>query len=120
MYYNVHMPQTITPIAPEALPARVCYLVLSRPDISNATARIAMWLAGACASDRATSIELSRRQVSQGFVRDGEKFAGTGCRDETVKASLEWLEAAGVITSTEGRSVGFGHQSRVYTFLGEQ
>lgn len=98
--------------------ARFCERVSETPEMSNATARVAAWLIGVAMKLGGFPLSLSMRQVCVGFERDGMKFPGTGCRMETVKASLQWLEDNGLLESTEGERSGFGHHRRNYTIKG--
>lgn len=86
--------------------------------MSNATARVAAWLIGVAMKLGGFPLSLSMRQVCNGFERNGMTFPGTGCRMETVKASLQWLEENGLLESTEGEKSGFGRRRRNYTFKG--
>lgn len=89
-------------------------MVTETPEISNATARIGMWIIGAAIKADEYPLELSMRQITEGMQRNNQQIKGTGSRFETVKASLEWLEARGVIKSKDCRATRAGHRSRLY------
>ena len=76
--------------------------ILKRPDLSNATARIAAWMIGAAAQAGGFPLKLSLRQIAEGFEHDGVRVPGTGSRLETIQASLAWLEEHGYLTSERG------------------
>lgn len=94
---------------------RFCKAVSTHPQMSNATARIGAWLIGAAAATGGFPLELTLRQIQTGFTRNGRTVQGTGSRPETIRASLEWLEANGYLNSVDGRRGGFGHYSRIYS-----
>lgn len=97
---------------------RFCERVSETPEMSNATARVAAWLIGVAMKLGGFPLSLSIRQICNGFERDGMEFPGTGCRIETAKYALQWLEENGLLESTEGEKSGFGHHRRNYTFKG--
>lgn len=95
--------------------AKLCAAVASTPKVSNATVRVAAWLVGTLYILGVESVELSYRQIKEGFERQGKTVAGTGCRTETIKTALEWLEANKYIRISKGSVIGFGHHSHTYT-----
>jgi hypothetical protein len=99
---------------PLNIPERSCRFILVHPEMSNATARIASWLVGVSSYAEYAPIELSLRQIENGVDLGAYHAPGTGCRYETIRASIEWLESNGFLSSEEGRTIGFGHQARVY------
>lgn len=99
--------------------ARFCVVVEANPEITNATARIGAWLIGTAVKLGGFPVQLSLRQIQKGFSREGVTIEGTGCRMETIKASLEWLETSGYLHSEDSPAIsGFGHHARLYTFRG--
>lgn len=92
---------------------RLCEIVIT-DDINSTTVRTAAWLIGAAKVAGGFPLELSLRQIREGFKRDGAEVAGTGSRLETIKASLEWLEQRGYLTTKTGNAIGFGHTSCFY------
>lgn len=95
--------------------SKLCHVIASTPDVTNATARIAAWMVGVADITGGFPIELSYRQVTDGFTKDGVIVAGTGSRTETIKVAFEWLEARGYLKVEEGSAIGFGHSSHLYT-----
>jgi hypothetical protein len=93
---------------------KLCTVVSQTRDMSNATARIAAWMVGAANATGGFPIELSYRQVKEGFTKEGKDVPGTGSRTETIKAAFDWLEEKGYLTVIEGSAIGFGHSSRLY------
>lgn len=89
-------------------------MVAQNPDVSNATARIGAWIIGAAIIADEYPLELSMRQITEGMQRNNQQIKGTGCRFETVKTSLEWLQQNGVIKSKDGNPTRAGHRSRLY------
>ncbi len=96
------------------LASNFCRLVTEQKGISNATARLCAWLIGVSDKTGGFPLELSLRQITDGFEHNGVKVIGTGSREETIRASLAWLEEHGFLQSTVGRQVGFGHAAGVY------
>lgn len=93
---------------------RLCEQVVKSKDMSNATVRIAAWLLGAANASGGFPLDLSYRQVRDGYNKEGVYIAGTGSRIETIKASFEWLEDRGYLTTEKGNASGFGHTTRLY------
>lgn len=96
---------------------RFCALLLSHPEMTNATARIGAWLLAVSGQTGLQSISLSYRQIRDGFEFGANTFRGIGSHIDTVKASVEWLEREGVISTSQGDPIGFGHYARVYTII---
>jgi hypothetical protein len=96
------------------LAERFCDAVVINYDMSNATARIGAWMIGAAKQVGGFPLELSLRQISEGFTVGRVTVKGTGSRLETIKAALEWLEQEGLLKIEEGGHAGFGKHSRVY------
>ena len=92
-----------------------CEVITRNPQMTNATARIGAWLIGAAYKTGGFPIELSFRQIGNGFTRNGVTVEGTGSHATTIRQALEWLEENGHLKSTDGNAVGFGHRSRIYT-----
>ena len=93
----------------------LCILVSRDKEISNATARLAAWFIGAAARAGGFPLELSLSNIRDGFATNDDFIDGTGSRIETLKNSIEWLEAHGVLSSIDGKKIGFGYSSRLYT-----
>lgn len=92
--------------------------IVALPGLSNATVRIGTWLAGCVSYVDGGPIELSMNQISDGLtLPTGAAVQGTGSRPETVKAALTSLEEAGIIRTSPGRAIGFGHTSTIIEFL---
>lgn len=95
--------------------AKFCHMLVTREVPANA-ARVGAWIIGAAEASGGFPIELTMRQIGKGYTKDGVTLVGTGSRWETITDALEWLEDNGVLRSSPGRGVGFGHQSKIYTF----
>lgn len=95
--------------------AKLCTAVATTPKVSNATVRVAAWLVGALYILGVTEVELSYRQIKDGFDKGDKTIAGTGCRTETIKAALDWLSTNNYIRISKGSVIGFGHHSNTYT-----
>ncbi len=95
--------------------ASFCRLVAENPDINNSDARIGAWLIGAVGLTGDNPIELTVRDIAKGCERNGVKIDGTGSRHETIRAALDRLSDLGVISREEGRQVGFGFTSQIYS-----
>jgi len=87
------------------------------PDISNATARLAVWFIGAAELTGGFPLELTLRQINEGFEKEGEFVEGTGCRRETMNYAIEWLTRNKFLEVKPGSPVGFGHSSHLYTMV---
>jgi hypothetical protein len=74
-----------------------CTSVTDTPGMSNATARVGAWLIGAALKTGGFPVELTMKQFREGFERNGVVVEGTGCRHETVKAAIKWLEKEGLL-----------------------
>lgn len=96
---------------------KFCTLVARHPDITNATARIGAWLFGVAELLGRDSLEVSYRDIRDGFVLDDHQIEGTGSHIDTIKSSIEWLENKNVVETSQGRPIGFGHFSRVYKLV---
>ena len=96
---------------------RLCEQVVKDSEISNATVRISAWLVGVAALTGGFPVDLTYRQVREGYTKNGVYIAGTGSRIETIKASFEWLEKRGYLVTEEGSASGFGHTSRLYRLI---
>jgi hypothetical protein len=85
--------------------------------MTNATARIGAWLLGVSEVTGLKSIALSYRQIRDGFTHGAHTIPGTGSHIDTVKASVECLEAVGVVKTSQGSPIGFGKFSRIYNIV---
>lgn len=94
-----------------------CEAVPEHRSISNATARLGAWLIGAAHRTGGFPIELSLKQMQGGFIRDGVRVDGTGCRIETLKAAILWMEKNSLLESVQGGRSGGAHNFRIYTMV---
>ena len=92
-----------------------CRMVSNTPDITNATARIGAWFIGAANQTGGFPLELSLAQIRLGFTKGGVHIPGTGSRNETLRASIDYLEKKGFMSSEEGRPQTGGFSSRKYS-----
>lgn len=96
-------------------PSAYCEMVALHPDISNATARFGAWLIGAAAMSGGFPVELTNSQIRFGFERNGVHVPGLGGRNETINASINWLEENKYLAVAEGRRVNWGYTARNFT-----
>ena len=94
---------------------KFCQIVANTPDITNATVRTGVWLLGVASELGGFPVELTYRQIRDGFEINNKHIPGTGSRHETIKSTLQWLEEAKLLSHTAGSKVGFGHTSRHYS-----
>jgi hypothetical protein len=94
------------------------HIVAERPDITNGTARVGMWLIAAAERTGGFPIELNYKQVREGFERNGVHVKGTGCRHETIRAALEWMEQNGYLEAVQGKPTIMAFHSRIYRMKG--
>ena len=97
--------------------AKLCSLVVDHDDISNPAVRIGAWIVGAAAVRGGFPLEVTVREIQEGFVHEGREVAGTGCHHQTISRCLEWLSDTKFLTVKEGRSLSGGHASRIITVL---
>lgn len=92
-----------------------CRLIAERPKLNNSDARIGAWIIGAAEMTGGFPIELTYRDIAKGFERNGVVVKGLGSRYETIRAAVETLEGVGALSTEEGKKVGFGYTSKIYT-----
>lgn len=71
---------------------KLCALTVSRPDIPNPTVRVGAWIIGFALGKGGFPVELSYRQIQ----------AATGCHNNTIRSSVEWLVDAGFFRTEPG------------------
>ena len=77
---------------PNTLGDSLAERIANTPDISNATARVAMWIHGVALISGGYPVDVSYRQIQKGIKLADQSIPGTGCRVETIKEALSWLE----------------------------
>lgn len=92
-----------------------CRAVAENPSINNSDARIGAWIIGAAERTGGFPMELTYRDICKGFTRNDVTVEGLGSRYETIRAALDSLEGLGLLTLEEGKDVGFGYTSKLYT-----
>lgn len=101
----------------DAVAGSFCKLIAGDSSITNAHARMGAWLIGAASMTGGFPLELTYFEIQKGFERDGVKVEGTGSRYETIRAAIDALVEAGVLTVEEGKHVAFGYNSKIFTML---
>lgn len=94
--------------------SKLCEIVAQEAGITSATVRVTAWMLGVSSLTGERTLELSYRQVRDGFLHKGKAIAGTGSRIETIKAAFDWLETRGYLTIKAGTNKSFGHTSHIY------
>ena len=80
----------------------------------DAAARVGAWMIGVALDTGGFPLELSTRQIKDGFVHGNLYITGTGSHLEIIKEALEWLERYGHLQSVDGGHCLDGHACRIY------
>lgn len=96
---------------------KLCTLVVSDDDITNPAVRIGAWIVGAAKVRGGFPLEVTVREIQDGFSHQGAKVAGTGCHHNTISQCLEWLSERGFLTVKNGRTLPGGHVSRIISVI---
>ncbi len=103
-------------ILEDRIAEKFCQIVIENPDMSNATVRIGAWLIGAAKKTGGFPLELSIRQINNGFIRRGKKVEGARSRMLTIQEALRWWEDNGYISVKDGRVVTGGSHAKIISF----
>jgi CRP-like cAMP-binding protein len=87
-------------------------------DFTPSEVRLASWLIAAADKLGGFPVDVSKRDIKEGFTRGDVTLQGWGAHYRTIGNALESLEERGYITSAEGQYVGYGHKSRIITITG--
>ena len=85
----------------DTMAARLCELTVSQPGMPNAAARVGAWIVGYAQSNGGFPVELTFRQIQ----------AATGCHNDTIRNSVEWLVNAGLFRTEDGAHSGGAHRA---------
>jgi hypothetical protein len=90
----------------DTMAVKLCELAVSQPDMPNAAARVGAWIVGHAHRNGGFPVELTFRQIQ----------AATGCHNDTIRNSVQWLVEAGLFTTEDGARSRGPH--RAVRFLG--